>query len=1222
LPTRLGYYADKAVEWGWLVVAVFAPLFFNVYSSRVFEPDKITTIRSIVLIMLVAWLIKLGESGWRGATRSEATTRSGKAAAAATSVVETAGPSWLGFLRVPVVIAILIYALIYLISTIFTVTPEASIFGSYQRLQGFYSQMSYMMLGIIVIANMRSRAQMDRLINFMLMTSLPVALYGVLQALKLDPLPWAGDTSTRVASSMGNAIFVAAWLIMVVPLAIYRLAVNVMGALTARNAPVASHVETDPARSRVSRRARPSELPGYTWAAVANGVGIILSSLMVFYMALKMMAGLPYPDARTWWVLPFALFYFSFSVGALEWLGNRRDDPRQSAIFLPVVGTLVFFTSLLALTLTWALDSTSQPGNIILNLGFDGAGLIFTVIFFLLWCSVAGAAYALSVPGSEQGNADQDRRILRWSLALGYAFLLVVQVICIYLTQSRGPWLGLGAGLVLFMVAMWLVGRRRGVRWMARIGSVASALVLVAALFVAVLNIPNSPLQGLDKLPILGRGIERLSTLTRTEDGTGKVRELIWQGATSLILSDPARALIGWGPESMYVAYNRFYPPALGQVELRNATPDRSHNVEFDQMVTMGIVGLLAYFFLVATFFFFGMRVLKRATDTRDQLFAIALLSAIASHFIEIQTGIQIASTWTYFYLIVGTMVVFGYFITGYLRPAEEGALAASTDDGRRTTDDGLAVERETTSEGAAQARPVAAAVGASSRSASATMTASNGRSTSTSTRRSKASQPVQQSQGRGSNTGNRGGSQQTDGRRRPMSNVQRPTSTEWFRSPVLLILYAVALFVALFIVWTVNSASVRADTLFKQAQAYDNAQRYFTQQDTTAGTIYPGSLQFYDEAISLQPNQDYYYLFEGRAWLEAAKAVDNESCTGPNNQNSTPCNQRVRPARVYSSDPATATQEKQAEKLYRLQTSERILMRAHELSPLNTDHYANLGRLYLYWGDPSGGNDPTKNPIAVQWMEQATQHTPGNAQLWDELGVAYTRDNQFQRGIDSLNHSQYEVDSTFARTPFIKAQLLQERAGTIKNALNSGTPLPTDGETDWGKLVLDSGKAYSDTVGLDISQFMDGQEKSRVDFLLEASQPFTKTNTQVPPGVLRNVLTDTLQLSLKNQLNNWEGQLPTFLKDHGVPVPDGAPVPDTVLQNLLSNPAWADTAAQTWLDPSMQTITSNAAMAHYGMGLIYKSLAQNDKARAELTRAAVLKPSYNEPRQALQDLK
>jgi tetratricopeptide (TPR) repeat protein len=1229
LLTRLGYYADKAVEWGWLAVAVFAPLYFNVYSSRVFEPDKITTIRSIVLLMLVAWLIKLGESGWRGAVQSGATTRSGKAAAAATSVVETAGPSWLGVLRVPIVIAILIYALTYLISTIFTVTPDASIFGSYQRLQGFYSQMSYMMLGILVMANMRTRVQVDRLINFMLMTSLPVALYGVLQALRLDPLPWAGDTATRVSSSMGNAIFVAAWLIMVVPLAIYRLVISVSSAVAVRrvDAEAARSLESDYSRNRPSRRPRPADYPSYGWAVVANSIGIIIASMMLFLMALRMMAGLPYPDARTGWVLPAALIFFCFAVGAIEWLGSRRDDPRQVGVFLPIVGTLVFFTSFLALVLTWALDNTTRPGEILLNLGFDGTGLLWTLFFFLLWASLSAAAYAFAGREREEAYGEdrhQDRGIVRLFLIVGYSFLILAQLVCIYLTQSRGPWLGLGAGLVVFMVAMWLVGRSRGVRWMTWVGGVASALVLVMALFVAALNIPNSPLQGLSNLPVFGRGIERLSTLTRTEDGTGKVRELIWEGATSLILSDPARALIGWGPESMYVAYSRFYPAALGQVELRNATPDRSHNVEFDQMVTMGMFGLLAYFFLMATFFYFGIRVLKRATNTRDRIFAIALLAAIASHFIEIQTGIQIASTWSYFYLMIGMLVAFGYYITGYLRPAEQ---TAQSLDGYADGNGNASAEMVAASRGdAVEARPVAAAVGASGR-ASATMQTTNGKSTSGQARRSKASQPIQQPQGRGSggSRGGSGGGQQSEGRRRQPAmqyNTQRGgTSTEWFRNPILLPLYALALLVALFVVFSVNSASVRADTLFKQAQAYDNASRYFTQQDTAAGTILPGSLQFYEEAISLQPNQDYYYLFEGRTWLEAAKAVDTETCTGPNNQNPVPCNQRVRPARVYSSDTTQAATEKKAEKLFRLQTSEQILTHAHELSPLNTDHYANLGRLYLYWADPSGGDDPKKNPLAVQWMEQAVQHTPGNAQLWDELGVAYTRDNQFERGIETLNHSQYEVDSTYARTPFIKAQLYQERAVNVENALKAGKPLPTDGETDWGKLVLESGKAYSDTVGLDITQYMDDQASPRIGLLLEGTNPFTQTNTQLPPDQLHNILTDTLKLAFTNVISKSEGQLTDFLKGQGVTVPDGPTVPDTILQSLLNNPSWADTSAQTWLDANLQTYTTNAAMAHYGLGLCYQALGDKDKARAEYTRARVLKPTYNEPQQALQGL-
>ena len=91
-----------------------------------------------------------------------------------------------------------------------------------------------------------------------------------------------------------------------------------------------------------------------------------------------------------------------------------------------------------------------------------------------------------------------------------------------------------------------------------------------------------------------------------------------------------------------------------------------------------------------------------------------------------------------------------------------------------------------------------------------------------------------------------------------------------------MLVAYAVIALVALFFIWVVNVATVQADTLFKEAQAYDNAQTYFAQKDQS-GKVYPGSLTFYDEAIALQPNQDYYYLFEGRAYLQAAKAVDTE---------------------------------------------------------------------------------------------------------------------------------------------------------------------------------------------------------------------------------------------------------------------------------------------------------------------------------------------------------
>src|SRR5690348_11961512 len=79
LLTRLGKYADKALEAGWLAVAIFIPMFFNVYSSRVFEPDKIALMRSLVLLMTLAWVVKLAEGGWRAMRETKATTPTEKA---------------------------------------------------------------------------------------------------------------------------------------------------------------------------------------------------------------------------------------------------------------------------------------------------------------------------------------------------------------------------------------------------------------------------------------------------------------------------------------------------------------------------------------------------------------------------------------------------------------------------------------------------------------------------------------------------------------------------------------------------------------------------------------------------------------------------------------------------------------------------------------------------------------------------------------------------------------------------------------------------------------------------------------------------------------------------------------------------------------------------------------------------------------------------------------
>jgi len=61
--TKLGVFCEKLIEAGWLAAVIVTPLFFNVFSDRTFEPDKLTLLRSIALVMAVAWVIKVLEAG-------------------------------------------------------------------------------------------------------------------------------------------------------------------------------------------------------------------------------------------------------------------------------------------------------------------------------------------------------------------------------------------------------------------------------------------------------------------------------------------------------------------------------------------------------------------------------------------------------------------------------------------------------------------------------------------------------------------------------------------------------------------------------------------------------------------------------------------------------------------------------------------------------------------------------------------------------------------------------------------------------------------------------------------------------------------------------------------------------------------------------------------------------------------------------------------------------
>ncbi|MBU1747091.1 MAG: tetratricopeptide repeat protein [Chloroflexi bacterium] len=1008
MQTRLGLFCDKVIEAGWLAAAIVAPLYFNVISSRIFEPDKITLVRYIALLMILAWLIRLLENAVTTGTNEEP---------ASTSAVT----SLLAWLRTPLIIPTLFLVAVYLIATVFSIVPHISLWGSYQRLQGTYSMLSYVVIFLLLMQTMRTREQVDRLITTMILTSLPAALYGILQHFDLDPLPWGGDTQTRVASMMGNAIFIGAYLIMAVPLTLARL------------------------MDRTTR--------GF--------------------------------------------------VGELEGLDARPRYVRAALLALPTLVGVALFALVFQAANVYAQANSSAGVNLS---PVDWGVLVVSLVVVL--AAIVLVAYARRFPPAAFEG-------------VVYALILGAQLACIWYSVSRGPQIGLVVGLVLFLL-LFAIRRRMRVAFVSTL-----VLSVVLAGFIGVLNIKDGPLAAIRDVPGINR-LARLSEEAAGVSGTGTVRILIWEGAADMVRADPARMIIGYGPEAMHVGYNKFYPPDLAHFERRNASPDRSHNETWDSLVFTGLVGLVAYLALFGAVFYYALDALglivrrirwwlvggyavavavicvgavfapsmwvavsgmlvavlvgayvlgygvlgflrgfpqREEPDSHDlyrDLLLIGLLTAIVAHFVEIQFGIAIVSTRTDFWLYAGLIVVMGFLL---VRPAEQtsgsrapGVVAAEAPSFRKSSrrkkrrDTGRTTRRSTrqsTAGASAWWRPLipAGLIGAFILTVlAADLFIPNQQITAAIEYQYTAlrltimlvwlAMACVEVMRLMAHESDREPSKwllafliyslivwagmvlfmlaqrmllevnSTTGLTvlgtRPDPDSSLVVFYIWlFLALVALglglhlatrvrpqrviqgwiaLLYPVFALVVLAASVFLNLNVIRANMWFKQGE-------YLSEQQHD----YNRAIYYYKRALELTPREDWYYLFLGKAYLDLLPQVQDAS-----------------------------------QRAALLQESETELLRALEVNPLNTDHTANLARLHRL-----GTQNYNKS---LEYYQKAVELSPHNAQLFNELGQTYQLLGQLDMAEQTYQHS-LELDPLYVNTYVLLGELYRSE-GNITQTL------------------------------------------------------------------------------------------------------------------------------------------------------------------------------------------
>ena len=130
-------------------------------------------------------------------------------------------PDTIWFLKSnPLFLPIFLYLLFFTLSTLFSTHPYTSVFGYYSRFHGgLLSLICYVSLFFIYIAEFRNRPKkMLSLVRCLSSAALLVSLYGVLQHFGIDRDYWVQDSQARVFSTLGQPNWLAAWLLMVLPL--------------------------------------------------------------------------------------------------------------------------------------------------------------------------------------------------------------------------------------------------------------------------------------------------------------------------------------------------------------------------------------------------------------------------------------------------------------------------------------------------------------------------------------------------------------------------------------------------------------------------------------------------------------------------------------------------------------------------------------------------------------------------------------------------------------------------------------------------------------------------------------------------------------------------------------------------------------------------------------------------------------------------------------------
>ncbi len=183
-------YCDKLIVGLLLATVIIVPLFFDIRLYSVFDLSKVGALYFLTIAILIVWLMILAlKHNFK-------------------------------FFHTAIDIPILAYVSIFIISSIFSINPIMSLFGTYKRFEGLTPTLCYILLFYATVNFVTTKKRLYLLIFAIIAGAMVSSIYGIMQHLGFDIFKWSSFEARRVFSTFGNPVFFSAYLVMTLPLAV------------------------------------------------------------------------------------------------------------------------------------------------------------------------------------------------------------------------------------------------------------------------------------------------------------------------------------------------------------------------------------------------------------------------------------------------------------------------------------------------------------------------------------------------------------------------------------------------------------------------------------------------------------------------------------------------------------------------------------------------------------------------------------------------------------------------------------------------------------------------------------------------------------------------------------------------------------------------------------------------------------------------------------------